>query len=296
MNSPNTLSLCWYAKFQIQQGCKGHGNGVDFTLSRDMKVSPSRLPSMWWQLPAWCYTDSDKRKAQIPTHEAKGWGYWNLLPRARDSLLGQVFGPSSPRIWLMHKTLPFIQGWCSILQEVSSVPSPPRKWWHHRPSIPICGVMDSSLKKTPLHQIVIRRKGKTIIYLISTQSQSRFSEPNAEPSLTSSHSKMEQKNMSSFRWITTAQGTLIVDTRNVHKATQTHAIFRPPCLPLICVTWYSTKKTWHFQKPTQSFPYNFATPQFRTSHHRKPETTALVEKNTKEKRTSEKLKNWIPQD
>ncbi len=133
-----------------------------------MKVSPSRLTSMWWQLPAWCYTDSDKRKAHIPTHEAKGWDYWNLLPRARDSLLGQVFGPSSPRIWLMHKTLPFIQGWCSILQKVSSVPSPPRKWWHHRPSIPICGVMDSSLKKPPLHQIVIRRKGKTIFYLIST--------------------------------------------------------------------------------------------------------------------------------
>ncbi len=69
--------------------------------------------------------------------------------------------------------------------------------------------------------------------------------------------------MSSFRWITTAQGTLIMDTRNIHKAIQTHAIFRPPCLPLIRVTSYSTKTTWHFQKPTQSFPYNFATPQFR---------------------------------
>ncbi len=244
--TPLTLSHCWYAKFQIQQGCKGHANGMDFTLSRDMKVSPSRLPSMWWQLPAWCYTDSDKRKAHIPTHEAKGWGYWNLLPRSRDSLLGQVFGPSSPRIWLMYKTLPFIQGWCSILQEVSSVPSPPRKWWDHRPSIPICGVMDSSLKKAPLHQIVIRRKGKTILYLISTSI--------ADPILRAkcralTHFISHQDGAKKYVLFPVDHNSTRHPNHRHEKRSQGHPNTRylsPPCLPLIRVTSYSTKTTWHF--------------------------------------------------
>jgi hypothetical protein len=38
-------------------------------------------------------------------------------------------------------------------------------------------------------------------------------------------------------------------------------------------------------------PLQFRHTTIPPSHHRKPETTALVEKNTKEKTTSEKLKN-----